>query len=412
MTVNVSEKLRNLHGLLNRNNYSGAANLMNELARNRNFVQEVKKVSGLSSFLGNLHTKAINTRAQRLSNPSYKHPNFAGRPARRLGQFIPLYTESRARPNVNMGNAQAENRRARANAAKVLANKQEEANRRAGERLEAEKAAKALRNRAETEANKARANAVEASKREAAAARAEKTARNAAKAEANKARANAVEASRREAAAARAEKAAKAARNAAAENNASAKAAENALKAKAKANKEAKNTEEERLKTLVGENKQNAENLIRTTKEQLNNINKNNEYTINNATIAKYRNLHARYNKNMSAIYINFRSRLGKNMQSQFPNLHGRAVNLAKTLTNGFNAAQVAVRRNTAGPAKAARDAQAANRGLTGNAKMIKNLENARSKMANHISKGTPANLREARELQRRIRILEKRLSK
>jgi hypothetical protein len=87
-------------------------------------------------------------------------------------------------------------------------------------------------------------------------------------------------------------------------------------------------------------------------------------------------------------------------------------MNLAKTLTNGFNAAEVAVRRNTAGAAKAARDAQTANRGLTGNAKLRKNVENARSKMANHITKGTPANLREASELQRRIRILEKKLSK
>ena len=207
---------------------------MNDLAKRPHFVQEVKRVPGLSNFLGNLHTKAITTRSRRLFNPAHRYPNFPGAPARQLAQFIPLYVKALARnahesgaagPNVNMGNAEAKERRAR-NAARARA--QANANRRAGQRI-AEQAARnaaaeAVRlRRAAEEANaRARDNAVNANRRRAAAERAARSARNAA----GRAARNAAERAARNAAerAARNAAAAQAARNAAAAASAAARA--------------------------------------------------------------------------------------------------------------------------------------------------------------------------------------------
>ena len=200
MPTNVSGNLTELQRHLSRNNYSRAANLMNELAKREQFVAEVKRVPGLSNFLGNLHTKAITTRSRRLFQPNYRYPNFPGAPARRLRHFIPLYVDAltrnasaHARPNVNMGNAEATER----NAARARNAAAAEANR--------------LRRAAAEAHARAQANAVEASRREAAAERAVRNARNAA------ARA-AAERAARAAAAAAAERAHRARTNAAAAN--------------------------------------------------------------------------------------------------------------------------------------------------------------------------------------------------
>jgi len=246
--VNVSGNLRNLHGYLRRNNYSGAANFMNDLAKRPHFVQEVKRVPGLSNFLGNLHSKAIDTRSKRLFNPAHRYPNFPGAPARRLNRFIPLYINALARnahasgaagPNVNMGNTEANERRARVARARAQAN----ANRRAGQRI-AEQAARnaaaeaARLRRAAEEANaRARANAVNANRRRAAA---ERAARNTATREAaERAARNAAERARRNAAAAQAARNAASAANAAARAHkaqTNAAAANAARRAKAHAN--------------------------------------------------------------------------------------------------------------------------------------------------------------------------------
>jgi len=224
MPTNVSRNLTVLQRHLSRNNYSRAANLMNELERRQNFVQEVRRVPGFSEFLSNLHSKAKITRNQIIMNPRYRHPNFPGAPARRLANFIPRYVDAltrnasaHARPNVNMGNAEAAER----NAVRARAQRQANANRAAGRRI-AEQAARnaaRARNAAAAEANRLRRAASEANA---------------------KARANAVEASRREAAAQRAARnaAEKVARNAAeraARNVAAAKAARNAAAAAAAA---------------------------------------------------------------------------------------------------------------------------------------------------------------------------------
>jgi len=208
MPTNVSGNLTELQRHLSRNNYSRAANLMNELERRHHFVQEVRRVPGFSEFLANLHSKAKITRNQIIMNPRYRHPNFPGAPARRLANFIPRYVDAltrnasaHARPNVNMGNAEATER----NAARARNAAAAEANR--------------LR-RAASEANaKARANAVEASRRAAAAQRAARNARNAAaRNAAEKVARNAAERAARNVAAA------KAARNAAAAAAAAARA--------------------------------------------------------------------------------------------------------------------------------------------------------------------------------------------
>ena len=205
MPTNVSGNLTELQRHLSRNNYSRAANLMNELAKREQFVAEVKRVPGLSNFLGNLHTKAITTRSRRLFQPNYRYPNFPGAPARRLRHFIPLYVDAltrnasaHARPNVNMGNAEATER----NAARARNAAAAEANR--------------LRRAAAEAHARAQANAVEASRREAAAERAVRNARNAA-------------------ARAAAERAARAAAERAARNVAAAQAARNAAAAAAAA---------------------------------------------------------------------------------------------------------------------------------------------------------------------------------
>ena len=205
MPTNVSGNLTELQRHLSRNNYSRAANLMNELAKREQFVAEVKRVPGLSNFLGNLHTKAITTRSRRLFQPNYRYPNFPGAPARRLRHFIPLYVDAltrnasaHARPNVNMGNAEATER----NAARARNAAAAEANR--------------LRRAAAEAHARAQDNAVEASRREAAAERAVRNARNAA-------------------ARAAAERAARAAAERAARNVAAAQAARNAAAAAAAA---------------------------------------------------------------------------------------------------------------------------------------------------------------------------------
>lgn len=246
----------------------------------------------------------------------------------------------------------------------------------------------------------------------------------------------AMERLRKEAAEAKAElakaKAAKthtAAANAAKRANAHANAAANAAKKAGsgnsgkKANLEAKKAataaeraeaeaEQKRINSLIGEHVQRAEKIVRNTRAELNNINKNNEYTIKNESINRYAKLYEKYFKNMNSVYKNITSLIGKHPREQIPGLNARAMNLLQRIANGFNASKVAERRHTAAAAEAARAARAANSGLTGNTKVRQNIANARSKLANHIAKGTPENLREASELQRRIRILEKKLSK
>ena len=222
---------------------------MNELAKRPHFVQEVRRVPGLSNFLGNLHSKAVATRSKRVFNPAHRYPNFPGAPVRKLAQFIPLYVNAlalnahasgAAGPNVNMGNTEANERRAR-NVARARA--QANANRRAGQRI-AEQAARnaaaeaARLRRAAQEANaRARANAVNANRRRAAA---ERAARNtAAREAAERAARNAAERARRNAAAAQAARnAAAAAAAAAAAHKAqtNAAAANAARRAKAHAN--------------------------------------------------------------------------------------------------------------------------------------------------------------------------------
>ena len=228
--------------------------------------------------------------------------------------------------------------------------------------------------------------------------------RNAARARAQRqANANARAGQRLEEQAAKAKKEAAAA-NAAKRANAHAHAANNA-------SKRVKEAEQKRI-NLVNEHIQKAEKLLLNTRAKLNNINKNNEYTIKNESINKYAKLYENYFKNMNSIYKNIIGLTGKHPHEQFSGLNERAMNLMKRIANGFNASHVAMRRNTAAAAQAERAARAANRGLTGNAKMRQNILSAQSKLANHIAKGTPDNLREARDLERRIKLLEKKLSK
>ena len=235
--VNVSGNLNELRRHLNRNSYKNAANLMNELAKREHFVAEVKRVPGLSSFLANLHTKAVATRSKRRFNPNYKYPNFPGAPARRLHNFIPLYVKAytaqrqanaRAGPSVNMGNTEAAERNA-AEAARLRkaaneANERARANAAAASAREAAAARNAARaaklRKAANEANeRARANAAAASAREAAAARnAARAARNAAASRGSQARKAAAAAAR--AARNAAERAKKAANNIAARERA------------------------------------------------------------------------------------------------------------------------------------------------------------------------------------------------
>ena len=197
---------------------------MNDLTKRPHFVQEVKRVPGLSNFLGNLHTKAVATRSKRVFNPAHRYPNFPGAPARRLAQFIPLYVNALSRnasvsagPNVNMGNTEAAERRARnATRARRQANANQAAGQRIAEQAARNAAAEAARlRRAAQEANaRARANAVNANRRRAAAERAAARARNAAARNAAAAQA----ARNAAAAAAAAERAHKAQTNAAAAN--------------------------------------------------------------------------------------------------------------------------------------------------------------------------------------------------
>ena len=214
MVVNVRGNLTELLRHLQRNNYTSAANLLNVLATRQNFVKELNRVPGLSSFLATLQTTAGATRARRILFPHESHRyNFPGAPARRLSEhFIPLYN--------------------RAVEAQLKANENAAARRGPEENMENAWATAAAANRLRREAaaanERARANAVEASRREAAAARA---ARDQAQRRANAATA---EARRREnAAAAAAERARNAstpagAAHAADQANAHANAADNA----------------------------------------------------------------------------------------------------------------------------------------------------------------------------------------
>ena len=244
--VNVSGNLNELRRHLNRNSYKNAANLMNELAKREHFVAEVKRVPGLSSFLANLHTKAVATRSKRRFNPNYKYPNFPGAPARRLHNFIPLYVKAytaqrqanaRAGPSVNMGNTEAAERNA-AEAARLRkaaneANERARANAAAASAREAaaaRNAARAARNAAASrgsQARKAAAAAARAARN--AAERAKKAANNIAARERARGAGSSTNTARNAAAAAAANAArrAKAARNAAAAKNARNAAAEN-----------------------------------------------------------------------------------------------------------------------------------------------------------------------------------------
>ena len=246
--VNISGNLNDLRRHLNRSNYRGAANLMNVLSQRPHFAQEVRRVPELYNYLVNLHPKLRTTRNTGILHSSF----FPGSQARRVAAFQQRYVNALARamaearadrtagPNVNMGNAEANERRARVARAQAQAN----ANRRAGQRI-AEQAARnaavaeaARLRRAAEEANaRARANAVNANRRRAAA---ERAARNtAAREAAERAARNAAERARRNAAAAQAARNAASAANAAARAHkaqTNAAAANAARRAKAHAN--------------------------------------------------------------------------------------------------------------------------------------------------------------------------------
>jgi len=335
---------------------------LRNVEKNNNFISNVVSVPGLAEYLDRI-TVTLAILNQRRALNTVKSTSF-----QLIGQAERLQ---------NLISSIERNAAAERNAARARAQRQANANARAGQRLE-EQAAKA--------------------KKEAAAER------NAARARAQRqANANARAGQRLEEQAAKAKKEAAAA-NAAKRANAHAHAANNA-------SKRVKEAEQKRI-NLVNEHIQKAEKLLLNTRAKLNNINKNNEYTIKNESINKYAKLYENYFKNMNSIYKNIIGLTGKHPHEQFSGLNERAMNLMKRIANGFNASHVAMRRNTAAAAQAERAARAANRGLTGNAKMRQNILSAQSKLANHIAKGTPDNLREARDLERRIKLLEKKLSK
>ena len=249
LSLNSTLDLTRLARELNTRNFSRAANSMNRLARNQSFVSTVRTDRAFSNYMRRLHNTLTETRRKRRSNAAWTHRNlvfFGSRSphATTIRTFInaqrrPANTgrESVAGPNVNMGNAEAVERRA-------LAHRQANADRRTGQRIAAERAA---RNAEAAEVNRLRrileaqatrnAAAAKAARNAVAAREVARAARNAAAAEAARlrraaeeanarARANAVEASRREAAAERAARnaAERAARNAAAAANAATRA--------------------------------------------------------------------------------------------------------------------------------------------------------------------------------------------
>jgi len=248
LSLNSTLNLTRLAQHLNTRNFSRAANSMNRLARNQSYVSAVASDRAFSNYMRRLHNTLTQTRGRRRFNAVWTHPNlvfFGSRSphARSIRNFIAANAqrvanaqrERAAGPNVNMGNAEAADR----SAARARAQRQANANRAAGRRI-AEQAARnaaRARNAAAAETNRlrraaaeahvrAQANAVEASRRHAAAERAARNARNAAaRHAAERAARNAAER------AARNEAAAQAARNAAA----AAAAAERAHRARTNA---------------------------------------------------------------------------------------------------------------------------------------------------------------------------------
>jgi exonuclease VII large subunit len=120
-----------------------------------------------------------------------------------------------------------------------------------------------------------------------------------------------------------------------------------AKKAASAAKRATEEAEQKRINSLVGEHLQKIEKIMKNIQAEMNNMNKNNELSVKNETIARYRklqkNIHA-----INPIYANIARTLGKNAKNQYPNLHSRILNLNQRIRNTINTNQLEARKYAA----------------------------------------------------------------
>lgn len=96
--LNTILNLATVKSLLHRKKWALAANKLNKLHTNQKFIKEVRKITGLGTFLNKLHVATVHTKARRHFEPEYVHPNLQGS-ANKMNNFMKLYrTHQRTMP--------------------------------------------------------------------------------------------------------------------------------------------------------------------------------------------------------------------------------------------------------------------------------------------------------------------------
>jgi hypothetical protein len=312
------KKLTNLHNYLTKGKYRNALNHLVALSYNRNFIANAQSVPGLAQYLANTANVLENLKTRgTINKPNPFH--FHGiHEAARLKLLIPN-NERAARAAAAAERAQRQENANRRYAAKKAANENAAAKKAANAQMYNEAMMRLRKEAAEARAELAKAKA----------AKTHTAAANAAK------RANA-----------HANAAASAAKKASG-GNAAKQANMEAKKAASAAKRATEEAEQKRINSLVGEHLQKIEKIMKNIQAEMNNMNKNNELSVKNETIARYRklqkNIHA-----INPIYANIARTLGKNAKNQYPNLHSRILNLNQRIRNTINTNQLEARKYAA----------------------------------------------------------------